>query len=128
MSAPQFDLFGQAKAAPPRAPTGRELKELALADLTARVRAGWILDAVSLLRTFCGWRIELGTDEFRMEEFREWAAREGLGRPRTHHLWGTLPTIAAKQGLIVWTGRFEPAHSPATHNHPVRVWRAIGGR
>jgi hypothetical protein len=67
--------------------------------------------------------------EFKFEEFRFFCAHElvllhsiNLPAPRSSAVWGSLPQIAKSRGLIRFTGRYEPAMSPDTHAHPVKVW------
>ena len=85
----------------------------------------WVSDALDYLRRFCLERKQEGKVEFRFEEFREYAGAKGLEKPVTHKVWGSLPRIAAKEGLIEDTGQYKKATSSATHAHPVKEWRAI---
>lgn len=93
----------------------------------AREGAGddWISGVIEILKPWCQVRKASGRAEFRLEEFREFCEARAVRPPRSNSVWGTLPAIAAAQGLVAWTGRYEPARSPRTHAHPVKVWRAL---
>lgn len=101
------------------APTGRELMERALAQVQEG-QEPWIAQAMALLRRYLA---HYAGPEFKIESFRTFAVACGLPAPRSHHAWGALPRLAVRDGLIEWTGRYEPATSVRTHGHPVRVYR-----
>lgn len=60
-------------------------------------------------------------ESFRVEQFRDHCLAVGIA-PESPAAWGSLPGILARRKLITWRGEYAPAHSPATHGHPVRVW------
>lgn len=91
-----------------------ELKERGMAYALQAEREEWINAALFALRHFAL------RGEFRMEEFRSWYGYP----PHNAAVWGALTNRACKDGLIEWTGRYEPSTSPRTHAHPVKVWRA----
>jgi len=81
----------------------------------------WAEHALDLLRQFCA--TAESAPSFRFEQFRAWALFHGLPNPPTHKVWGSLPRLAMKCGIIKWTGQFETAQSSKTHGHPVKTWR-----
>lgn len=91
-----------------------DLKERGMALTLEAEREEWIAHALFALRHFSR------RGEFKTEDFRAWYKQE----PHNHHVWGALTNQACKDGIIAWTGRYEPSTSPKTHGHPVKVWRA----
>lgn len=93
---------------------------------TALDHAGrkWTESTLDKLRAFCKARKDMGRSRFRLEEFRAVAEAAGWELPPTSKAWGALPRIARRAGIIRATDKFEPAKSPKTHSHWVRVWEA----
>lgn len=62
--------------------------------------------------------------EFTAEQVRaNWLSRGG-GHPHHHNAYGAAIRVALTRGYIKPTGRYTPALSPATHGHPVAIWRS----
>jgi hypothetical protein len=106
-----------------RTETGASLKKHGQQMALFNAGPGWTTEALQYMRGFCAMRREFKQTEFRFEEFTAWARQMGLSEPTSHHAWGALPRIMVREKLAVWTGAFEPAKSPKTHAHPVKVWR-----
>lgn len=83
----------------------------------------WVEQALDLLRQYCA--TEGKGSAFRFEQFRAWALYRGLPNPPTHKVWGSIPSIACRRGVIAWTGDYEAAQSIKTHGHPVKTWRGV---
>lgn len=69
------------------------------------------------------WCAKLGKRaEFRFEQFREWALNSNaLPEPKTHKVWGAVPSKAIALGLIESAERYEKSTALKTHGHPVRI-------
>lgn len=83
----------------------------------------WVEQALDMLRQYVA--TEARAAPFRFEQFRAFAISKGLPHPITHKVWGSLPAIACRRGIIQWTGNYEPALSSKTHGHPVKTWRGV---
>lgn len=81
----------------------------------------WKAAAMQLLREYCS--LDEAKPSFRFEQFRAWALCHGLWEPPSHKVWGSLPLIACREGIIRWTGNYEPAISAKTHGHAVKTWK-----
>lgn len=103
---------------------GKQLKEQGQQLALWNAGKDWTDQMIANLQAFCKNRKDAGRPEFRFEEFRDAAVKAGWPMPSSHKAWGVLPKLAVKQKLIRSTDRYEPAHSRATHAHPVRVWVA----
>ena len=99
---------------------GQQLKEQG--QQIALLNAGtWPEQAMSLLEQFTRQR---GSLPFLFEDFRAWAHSNGLPHPISHKVWGALPSVACRRGIIAWTGSYKATTSPKTHGHPAKEWRA----
>lgn len=117
----QYELFGAAVARRRREPSkGELLKQVGQQRAADRAGSAWVELALAHLRKFCRHR----SSPFRWEEFRAAATADGLPDSPSHKVWGALPQMATREGIVRFTGRFEAARSPATHGHPVRVYEA----
>lgn len=100
--------------------TGQQLKEQG--QQLALLNAGtWSEQAIDLLEQFTQQR---GSLPFLFEDFRAWAHGMGLPQPASHKVWGALPSVACRRGIIAWTGSYKATTSPKTHGHPAKEWRA----
>lgn len=103
---------------------GRDLKTAG--QQLALFNAGdWTDTAIMSLKAFCASRKESGQRVFKFEDFRESATSSGLPIPSSHKVWGALPRIAIRLGLIAWTGQHAPSRSAKTHGHYVKTWMAL---
>lgn len=102
-------------------PVGELLRDVGISRTLETEGDRWLEQAIAALRRFVtdpAWR------EFALEDFRAWYVGEGYPQPHSHKVWGGFTTRAARRGVIVATGRYRRAVSPATHAHPVQIWRA----
>lgn len=104
---------------------GLQLKERGQQIALFNCGEDWLEQTIDNLRAFCKVRKQIRRPVFRFEEFREIAEERGWPLPASHKAWGSLPRVAIKHGLIVWTGKHVPAESHRTHGHYVKTWRAI---
>lgn len=103
---------------------GKELKE-AGQQLALFHAEGWADTAMASLAEFCMQRKASGQRSFKFEDFRSFATSAGLPHPNSHKIWGALPRIAIKRGMIAWTGEHVPAQSAKTHGHFVKCWMVL---
>jgi hypothetical protein len=107
------------------AKAGRAAKDKGQADALAGAGLTWTDAVIYSLRLFIRYRVRPG-GEFLFESFRDYYTSGGRGPlPKSPNAWGAIPRIAARKGLIVWTGKYAPAKSIKTHAHPVKVWRVL---
>lgn len=104
-------------------PSGAELKMIGQAQALESAGYDWTEDMLEKLRAFLKVRREMGREQFRMEEFVAVALASQWPAAKSSNAWGAFTTLACKRGLIVWTGKYEPAQSPKTHRHDVKCWR-----
>jgi hypothetical protein len=98
-------------------PVGELLRDVGMMRTLAAEPDTWIDGALAALTRFAG-----AGRSFRMEQFRAWYLEGGYAEPHDHHVWGALTNRAAKEGVIHFTGRYEPSESARTHGHDVKVW------
>jgi hypothetical protein len=97
----------------------RALGEQGMQRTLEAEREEWVSEALQALQAFAklpGWQT------FKTEDFRYWWLSHGGSEPHAHHCWGAVTNVAAKKGLIRWTGKYVPSVSPKTHGHPVKQW------
>ena len=102
---------------------GKDLKNAGM-QLALFNADDWVDTAISRLKEFCVKRKQ-ANPEFLFEDFRLHVEALGDTPPTSHKIWGCIPRIAMKQGLIAWTGEHVPAQSAKTHRHYVKRWRAL---
>lgn len=110
----------EAKTAADRRDAGQQLSIL-------RSGPEWVEAAMFALRRYidCRRRTQAG-DEFTFEQFRTWSVEMGLlDEPASLNSWGMLPRIAARRGIVEYTGRVREARRPASHARMIRIWRAL---
>lgn len=117
----QQDLFGSdAYGAPivlsPPAPTGEQLRDLALARVQSAAPAGWMDAALAAIQSLRGIRREITTDDL-------W---ELLPTPPEPRLMGAAVRQAALSGLLRKTDRVRPSVRPECHRRPVAIWEVVG--
>lgn len=105
--------------------TGLQRKQRGQKQALDNAGAEWLASAVDLFRVFLGPRKASGAHEFTLETFRAFCALKDLPPPASSKIWGCIPQIAVRAGLIEFTGKYVNASSPKTRAHPVRVWRAL---
>jgi hypothetical protein len=105
--------------------TGDQLKRAGQSLALDHAGKSWTDSTLDKLRAFCKARKDMGAPTFRFEEFRAVAEHAGWPMPPDHHVWGALPRLAKRAGIILPTTKYEPAQSEKTHAHPVRVWVAL---
>jgi len=105
--------------------SGAQLKEHGQQLAIWNAGANWLEQTLDNLKAFCKVRKDIGRPEFRAEELRQIAAERGWPMPPSPNAWGAIPAIAARRGIIKFTGRYENAQSPRTRSHPVKVWEAL---
>ena len=89
-------------------------RERGTAAALANAPADWEQEVRRVVSTMTG--------EWRMEQVREQVEAQGLF-PNSNAAWGALTGALAREGVIIWTGRFENTRAKRTHCHPSRVWR-----
>lgn len=100
---------------------GRVLRDVGMARTIEAEPEQWLAQALRELRRFSRmpeWA------EFKMENFRYWYAAEGFPPPHDSHVWGAFTNLAAREGVIRFTGKFTASASAKTHGHDVKVWTA----
>lgn len=60
--------------------------------------------------------------EFRTEQVRQFAEKNGLEKPPHDRAWGSVIAKAARRRLILLV-RYEPCRNPKAHSCPVKVWK-----
>ena len=100
----------------------RAIGEAQALDHADRVHPGWIIDALSSLREYCYTIKRRGECEFVMENFRR---DHPLISPPSPNAWGAFTNVAARLGIIRFTGKYRPAKSERTHGHVVKVWSVV---
>lgn len=78
----------------------------------------WAEDYIAFIQSYASTH-----REFTGEDVRAAWLSGGGEHPHHHNAYGAAVNIAARRELIVSTNRFRTARSPATHGHPVRIWR-----
>ncbi len=104
--------------------TWQQMKQLGL-ELVSSHNTAWTVRTIYRLREFCAARKAAGSPEFRFEEFVEALKVEKWECPTSSNVYGSLPRIAIKAGMIEFTDRYENAKSSRTRCHPVKIWRAL---
>lgn len=79
----------------------------------------WVESAIADFARFVRERGEATCEQWRFD----WLSR-GRPAPATHKAYGSVPSTAARRGLVVNTKRYVQAVSEKTHAHPVPIWRA----
>lgn len=85
----------------------------------------WRAAVLVELRAWLAMHRAQGHTNFTLEQFRH----DAIAQPQSHKSWGSLPSIACREGLIapMLHGDGSPvmrrAESVKTHAHPVRIWR-----
>jgi hypothetical protein len=95
------------------------MKERGQKRAVEKAGPAWCEKALTLLAQFIAQRQGA---PFKFEDFRKHAVGR-IAAPPSPNVWGALPRLAVKRGLIEFTGRYENAESPATRSHPVKCWR-----
>jgi hypothetical protein len=116
-----FDQAGQ----PTREAIGAALKREGQKRALDAAGSEWTDKTLRLFSDWLAVRKAAMQSTFRFEEFREFCERQQWSSPSSHHVWGSLPALAARRGLIRFTGRYEAARSPKTHGHDVKVWESV---
>ena len=107
-----------------KATTGKVLKERGMALALDHAGDVWKHAALLKVREWSagpGRRIVGGL--FAFEDVREWATEQGLAPPPSSKAWGGIAQAAVRAGIIKPLKKYRPATSPATHGHPVRLYR-----
>jgi len=91
-------------------------------DNAEQVSPRWTIETIGALKLFCEDMKAEGTRTFVMENFR---ATQYKRKPASPNVWGSISLIAARLGIIRWTGEYRNAKSPKTHAHPVKVWEIV---
>ena len=78
----------------------------------------WIGHAIVLLDKF----LSKQNGEFFIEEFRDWALKNGLDEPKNPQGWGAFTNSASSKGAIVHI-REDAAKSTKRTGHKLKVWR-----
>lgn len=112
----QGDLFGSCAYGLPRAaPTGSQLRDLALARVEANAPDGWMDAALQAIRSLRGHKREITTDDL-------W---ELLPSPPEPRAMGAAVRQAALSGLLRKTDRVRPSVRPECHRRPVAIWEVV---
>lgn len=117
-------LFDQA-GEPTREAIGVALKRAGQRRALESAGNPWVEKTLALLKDWCAVRKASLQPRFWFEEFRAFCERQHWSAPATHHVWGSLPALAARRGVIRFTGEYTPAESPRTRSHPVKLWMAL---
>lgn len=80
---------------------------------------GWSDKGLELLRQY----VRTVTD-FITEDFREWAEKNGLEKPKEPRAYGGLLVRAKNSGIIRSTGQFRCMKAEQSHSCPKIVWKA----
>lgn len=101
---------------------GKRRKDEGIKQALENESEHWQVAALTKIREWAA-KPENRKGEFAFEDIRAWVLETGLGQPHDHHVWGALARAAIAAGIIVPTGKYRAAVSPATHAHPVRLYR-----
>lgn len=104
--------------------TGQHLKEEGIKIVLSR-NERWSEHILHVLENFCAVRKEEGCPQFVLEEFRRHCRCLGIAEPRHHNAWGAVAKVTADKGLIMWSGEYCKAKSPAANARTIKVWIAI---
>lgn len=104
---------------------GHQLREEGQAIALAHSGQQWVNTMLSNLQAFCKVRKDMGTPNFKLEDFRNVAEQRDWPMPKHQNSWGALANIAIKRGIIASTGRYECAKRVLAHGRVVRVWQAL---
>ncbi|WAW01192.1 hypothetical protein NB644_09615 [Oxalobacter formigenes] len=104
--------------------TGQQLKDEGIKLVLSR-NERWSEHILHVLETFCAIKKEEGSPQFVLEEFRRHCKSLGISEPRHHNAWGAVAKVSADKGLIMWSGEYCKAKSPAAHARTIKVWIAI---
>lgn len=84
---------------------------------------GWTADTIDDLRKFCTELKKTDDHTFCLEEFR--VTRRSEQQPANPNCWGSIPQIAAKRGIIRFTGRYRNSGLLSAHARSVKIWQAL---
>lgn len=110
---------------------GSALKVLGQERAAARAGDRWWQDCILALEAYLTVVVDT---EFAVEHFRAWAVPRVIDPPPSHKVWGTVPRRAIAAGIIEpikdadGNPVYVPSRSPATHCHPVRMYRRKAAR
>jgi hypothetical protein len=68
---------------------------------------------------------EKGKTPFIAEEFRHWFIERGNAGPHHPNVWGAVWMAAARQDLIIKTGRYRSPHDVNSHARLTTEWEAM---
>ena len=100
--------------------TGQELKCQGQDATWQAERAAWRDQALNLIKQFATIH-----SRFNADQFRRWAAEQGLSEPHHRNVWGPLYTTAASKGWIRNTQDYTQSENPAAHAHAYAWWESL---
>lgn len=120
------DFLGTLHTASRCVSAGQVRRERGQRRVLDNTNAAWKERVLHELRVFCEMTRHQDSRQFAFEVFREWATKtRGLPEPFSHNVWGAISRLAVREGIMRWTGQYQPARSARTHAHPVKVWEAV---
>jgi hypothetical protein len=92
-------------------------------QLAALQSAGpdWLALVLARLPAFL---VKVNGADFTFEQFRNHCEAEKVPAPKSVNAWGSVPKVARKAGLVVFTGEVRNTTRPASHARLIKVWRA----
>jgi hypothetical protein len=79
----------------------------------------WTKQAYLMLQDFLNCTYQ---QTFLSEDIREWCYKQGLTRPHSERVWGSLISQAQKDGLISFAG-YEKTSNPKAHRAIAATWK-----
>lgn len=98
-------------------PTPKETAIARAAEAQEKRVNGWSDKGLELLRQYAPT-----VTDFITEDFREWAEKNGLEKPKEPRAYGALLVRGRKAGIIRATGNYRCMKSEQSHSCPKMVW------
>ena len=102
--------------------SGSALKEIGMQRALDHAGESWTEETMQALREFCARLKSEGIHTLMMEDFR---CTRYKALPPSSNAWGAFTSIAARRGIIRFSGDYRPTKSPKTHGHPAKVWNIL---
>lgn len=117
---------GQTELFPELTPTiaepiseGERRKNRGTDQVLRRVHTIWRTRALKLLR-----ELAERSSEFSVDDYRELAEAEGVGRPHHVNAWSALVRLGGRRGWFHRTGEFRPSRRPEAHSRMIPIYRS----
>ena len=98
-------------------PDGKRLRDVGIESVLHHACLSWKDDAIAVLR-----RLAMSREHFTSDDLHRACEVRGIG-PSHPNSWGAICAVAAKQGVIAFTGRYRQSRRPSAHARMLRIWR-----